>query len=64
MRRSLLPRSTNTGSGNYQKAVDHGGGDGLVAEDGSPAIWGWHMFGLVDLGWCLGLLGSGVFADL
>jgi hypothetical protein len=25
-------------------AVDHGGGDDLVAEDVAPANWSWHMF--------------------
>jgi hypothetical protein len=26
------------------EAVDHGGGDHVVAEDLAPAIWGWHLF--------------------
>jgi len=39
-------------------AVDHGGGDGLVSEDGAPAIRGWHMFVLADLACCLRVHGS------
>jgi hypothetical protein len=30
------------------EAVDHGGGDHVVAEYLAPAIWGWHMFPLED----------------
>lgn len=26
------------------EAVDHGGGDDVVAEDLAPAKWSWHMF--------------------
>jgi hypothetical protein len=46
------------------QAVDHGGGDGVVAEDLAPAIRGSHMLILEDPGWCLGYLPSGVSADL
>jgi hypothetical protein len=31
---------------------------------GYERIWGWHMFGSSNLGWCLGYLSSDVFADL
>lgn len=27
-----------------QEAVEHGRGDGGVAEDFAPFNWGWHMF--------------------
>jgi hypothetical protein len=50
--------------GVVDETVDHGGGDGVVAEDLAPANRGWDMFRLSNLGWCLGCLPSGVSADL
>ena len=50
--------------GVVDEPVDHGGGDDLVAEGLAPPNRGWHMFRLIDLGWCLGCLPSGVSADL
>ena len=50
--------------GVVDEAVDHGGGDYVVAEGLTPAIRGWHMLILRDSGWCLGYLPSGVFGDL
>ena len=47
--------------GVVHEAVDHGGGDGVVAEDLAPAIRGWHMFVLADLPCCLRLWGSSSF---
>jgi hypothetical protein len=46
------------------EAVDHGGGDYVVAEYLAPANRGWHMFGLSNLGWYLGCLLPGVSAGL
>jgi integrase len=43
--------------------VDDRSDQARVWECGSPFIWGWHVFGLMDLGWCLGLFSSGVFAS-
>ena len=40
--------------GVVDEAVDHGGGDYVVAEDLSPSIWGWHMFVLRDMASLLG----------
>ena len=37
--------------GAVQKPVEHGGSDGGVAEDLAPAIWNWHRFVGVDVGW-------------
>lgn len=42
------------------EAVDHGCGDDVVAEDFAPAIWGWHLFAVVETRCWLGL--SVVFA--
>ena len=30
--------------GAVQESVEHGGGDGGVAEDLAPSIWNWHRF--------------------
>ena len=46
--------------GLVDEAVDHGGGDGVVAEDLAPAIRGWYMFVLADLPCCL--CGCGVLS--
>ena len=44
--------------GMVDQAVDHGSGDGVVAEDLAPANWGWHLF---LMGWVPGDLAvSGV----
>ena len=32
-----------------QEAVEHGRGDGGVAEDLTPGNWSWHMFVVADL---------------
>jgi hypothetical protein len=40
------------------EAVDHGGGDGVVAETLAPAIRGWHMFAQADLPCLLRVWGS------
>lgn len=45
-------------------AVDHRGGDGLVAEDLAPAIWGWHMFVVTDRCCLLGSWHLSRFPDL
>jgi hypothetical protein len=50
--------------GVVDETVDHGGSYDVVAEDLAPANRGWDMFGLSNLGWCLGCLASGVSADL
>jgi hypothetical protein len=44
--------------GVVDEAVDHGGDDGLVAEDLSPANWGWHLFPGEDLSCDLPVSGS------
>ena len=49
--------------GVVEQPVDGGGGEGL-GHDRIEANRGWHMFWLIDPGWCLGYLPSGVSAGL
>jgi hypothetical protein len=34
--------------GVMHQAVDHGGGDDVIAEYLAPANWSWHMFVVTD----------------
>jgi hypothetical protein len=48
--------------GVVDQPVDHRGGDDVVAEDLAPAFWGWDLFVVGNLGWCLRLwVFSGLF---
>jgi hypothetical protein len=46
------------------EAVDHGGGDHVVAEHLAPPIWGWHMFVVRDPCSCLRSSSSVALVDL
>jgi len=46
--------------GVVDEPVDHCGGDHVVAEDFTPAMWGWHMFVMAYLACCLRKLCLGV----
>jgi hypothetical protein len=35
--------------GVVDEAVDHGGGDGVIAEDSAPMTWNWHSLRELDL---------------
>jgi hypothetical protein len=48
--------------GVVDEAVDHGGGDGVVAEDLAPANWNWLRFPITVLAFDLLVLVSGVSA--
>ena len=43
--------------GAVQEAVEHGGGDGGVAEDVAPGTWKWHKFLWLDRACWLGVCG-------